>query len=74
MLNTVQILTPNLTGQALLSVESQWCPDAERAAILNGFTVTGNIASFSPHQLQTIPQCDLWGFVLLGCKWLLSCP
>lgn len=70
----MQTLTPNLTGQPLVSVESPWCPHTEGAAILNGFTVTGSPALLSPLQLQLTAQCVLWGFVLTGCKWLLSCP
>ena len=70
----MQTLAPDLTGQPLVSVESPWCPHTERAATLNGFTVTGSTALFSPLQLQVTSQCALWGFVLTGCKWLRSCP
>lgn len=39
----------------LLSVELQWHPQLERAAVLNCSTLTGNML-FIPHQLRTIPH------------------
>lgn len=42
----------NPTG--ILSMESQWHPHKEIAAILAGSTLTGNIALSRSHQLQTI--------------------